>query len=290
MNQNRHPKALPFLFLTEMWERFGFYVVNGMLVLYLTEAFGFSDDKSYTILGVFMALAYISPMIGGLIADKFLGFKTAITCGGIFLIAGYAMLALPMKFVFYPALATIIVGNGLFKPNISSLLGTLYKPNDPARDSGFTIFYVGINIGALLAGTSSGAIKNHFGWHAGFGLASAGLILGLSIFALGFKFGDIQHKTQNLMKKKFFTLPWIISYCILSVIGISFWLQSSILGDWLLPALGIVLLFYIFILAYRQPKQDRNRLILLNFLILSSIAGSVISFGMLDNFASCPEN
>lgn len=271
MQQNRHPKALPFLFLTEMWERFGFYVVNGMLVLYLTEAFGFSDDKSYTILGVFMALAYISPMIGGMIADKFLGFKTAITCGGIFLIAGYAMLALPFNFLFYPSLATIIVGNGLFKPNISSLLGTLYKPDDPARDSGFTIFYVGINIGALLAGASSGAIKNHFGWHAGFGLASAGLILGLSIFALGFKFGDIKHKTENLVKSKFFTLPLIVFYCLLGIIAISFWLQSTMLGDWLLPAMGIVLLVYIFHLAYRQPKQDRNRLILLNFLILSSI-------------------
>ena len=267
----RQPRGLPYLFLTEMWERFGFYVVQGMLILYLTEAFGFSDDKSFTIQGVFTALAYIAPMIGGLLADRFLGFKTAIIWGGFFLITGYAMLALPWTSVFYPALATIIIGNGLFKPNISSLLGMLYKPDDPARDSGFTIFYVGINIGVLLAGFSSGAIKNHFGWHAGFGLASAGLILGLCIFSIGIKLNAIKYKASRLKRKKFFSPQWLFLYCVLSIGIISYWLQSSVLGNWLLPIAGIVMLFYLFILAYRQKPQYRNRLILLNFLILSSI-------------------
>ena len=143
----RHPKALPFLFLTEMWERFGFYVIQGLLVLYMTLSFGWSDSSAYTILGVFSALVYISPFVGGFLADKVLGFKTAILWGGLFLIIGYALLALPFaQLLFYPALATIIVGNGLFKPNISSILGTQYSSDDPRRDSGFTIFYIGINI------------------------------------------------------------------------------------------------------------------------------------------------
>jgi len=271
MTSNRYPKALPFLFLTEMWERFGFYVVQGMLILYLTEAFGFSDSKSYTIQGVFTALVYIAPMAGGILADRFLGLKTAIIWGGFFLIAGYAMLALPMTSLFYPALATIIIGNGLFKPNISSLLGALYEPNDPRRDSGFTIFYVGINLGVLLAGFSSGAIKNHFGWHAGFGLASAGLIIGLITFAIGFKWGDIKYKPVALTQKKFLSKAWLILYCLIGIGFITVWLQSSLLGDWLLPIVGIVLLVYIFVLAYKQEPQYRNRLILLNFLILSSI-------------------
>src|ERR1700733_11312449 len=111
-----HPKALPFLFLTEMWERFGFYVVQGMLVLYFTQSLGFTDNKSYTILGVFSALAYIAPMIGGIIADRLLGFKLAIVWGGIFLSVGYAFLAMSTPEDFYFALAIIIVGNGLFKP------------------------------------------------------------------------------------------------------------------------------------------------------------------------------
>ena len=156
------PKALPFLFLTEMWERFGFYVVQGLLVLFMTQHFGYSDSDSYTILGVFTALAYISPIFGGMLADKFLGFKTAIVWGGLFLILGYVFLALPFgKTFFYPGLATIIIGNGMFKPNISSLLGTQYTTDDPRRDSGFTIFYIGINIGAFLAGISSGYIKEY---------------------------------------------------------------------------------------------------------------------------------
>jgi POT family proton-dependent oligopeptide transporter len=267
----RHPRALPFLFLTEMWERFGFYVVQGMLILYLTQAFGFSDDKSYTIQGVFTALAYIAPMVGGLLADRFLGFKTAIYWGGAFLISGYALLALPFTGLFYPALATIIIGNGLFKPNISSLLGTLYEPNDPRRDSGFTIFYVGINLGVLLAGFSSGAIKNHFGWHAGFALASLGLVIGLCVFTMGLKWGGIKKVSAPIIQKKFMTRPFLFIYLLAGIGFISIWLQNNLMGNWLLPIVGIILLFYVFRLAFKQEPQYRNRLILLNFLILSSL-------------------
>ena len=130
----QHPKVLPFLFLTEMWERFGFYVVQGLLILYLTEYFGYSDTDGYSILGIFSALVYISPFVGGLLADKLLGFKNSILWGGFFLVIGYALLAVSSqayeKLLFYPALATIIIGNGLFKPNISSLLGSQYDKHD----------------------------------------------------------------------------------------------------------------------------------------------------------------
>ncbi|EKD53695.1 MAG: hypothetical protein ACD_60C00160G0017 [uncultured bacterium] len=269
----QYPKALPYLFLTEMWERFGFYVVQGLLVLYMTKAFGFSDDQSYTISGTFTALAYISPMIGGLIADRILGFKMCILWGGIFLSAGYALLALSSNREVYLALATIIVGNGLFKPNISSLLGALYPPGDTGRDAGFTIFYVGINLGAFFAGISSGAIKDHFGWHAGFALASIGLLIGLCTFALGLKWGDVRYK-QNLSlanKYFFFHKPWLLSLCILTAGLLSILLQSSLLSKWLLPLVGIFLLFFVFILAFSQEPVYRNRLILLNILIIAAI-------------------
>jgi POT family proton-dependent oligopeptide transporter len=270
---NHHPKGLPFLFLTEMWERFGFYVVQGMLVLYMTKAYGFSDDQSYTILGVFTALAYISPMIGGFLADRLLGFKQAIVWGGFFLSAGYAMLAIPSwPDGFYFALATIIVGNGLFKPNISSLLGALYGPHVSGRDVGFTIFYVGINLGVLLAGLSSGFIKDHFGWHAGFALACIGLLFGLCVFAFGIKRGSIQYQYSSPSPKNFFLRkPCLILYCFAAIPVISFLLNNALLGKWFFPVLGIILLFFVFILAYKQEPRDRNRLITLNILIISSI-------------------
>lgn len=271
LKKNRHPKALPYLFLTEMWERFGFYVVQGLLVLYMTQGFGFSDDKSYTILGVFSALAYIAPMVGGLIADRILGFKLAIVWGGLFLSAGYAFLALAGPTYFYFALATIIVGNGLFKPNISSLLGMLYPPGDTARDVGFTIFYVGINIGALLSGLSSGFIKDHYGWSAGFALASVGLIFGLSIFFAGIRFGNMHYQGMPAKKHGLLSKPLLFIYCLLMIPILGLTLNSAFVGKWLLPAVGVFLLFFVFILAYRQTPENRNRLLTLNILIISSV-------------------
>ncbi len=268
----RHPKALPYLFLTEMWERFGFYVVQGMLVLYFTQSYGFSDDVSYTIVGVFSALAYISPMVGGFIADRMLGFKQAIVWGGIFLCAGYAFLSVSNPSNFYYALATIVIGNGLFKPNISSLLGALYPEDDAARDAGFTIFYIGINLGSLLAGFTSGFIKDHFGWHAGFGLASVGLIVGLIIFASGFKSGAIQYQSSSYVAKNIFLKkPLILLYCLIAIPLLGLLLQNQFLGQWLLPIFGIFLLFFIFILAAKEPEAVRNRLMILNILIISAV-------------------
>jgi proton-dependent oligopeptide transporter, POT family len=267
-----HPKALPYLFLTEMWERFGFYVVQGMLVLYFTQRLGFPDNKAYTILGVFSALAYIAPMVGGVIADRLLGFREAIAWGGIFLSAGYGYLAFSGAEDFYFALATIVIGNGLFKPNISSLLGALYPPEDTRRDAGFTIFYIGINLGALLAGVTSGAIKDYFGWHAGFALASIGILIGLCIFACGLKFGDMQYQSAALkLKHVFLSRPLLLLYCLIAIPLLGFLLKSELAGSWLLPLFGVFLLFFIFILAFKEKKEERNRLLILNILIISAV-------------------
>jgi POT family proton-dependent oligopeptide transporter len=273
---NHHqPKALPFLFLTEMWERFGFYVVQGMLVLYMTKAFGFSDGDSYTVMGVFSALAYISPFLGGMLADRFLGFKTAVTWGGLFLSSGYAMLALSAdsKTAFYSSLATIIIGNGLFKPNVSSLLGSLYAFGDPRRESGFTIFYIGINLGVLLSG-GSGFIKNHFGWSASFSLASIGLILGLIIFGMGLKhFPTRKSETAEPAK----TTPLhvklgILCGCFIAITLISQLLQNQLLAKWLLPSAGILLLIFLLRTALgQQDAVNRRNMLSLIALILSSI-------------------
>ncbi len=271
--KSRHPKALPFLFLTEMWERFGFYVVQGLLVLYMTKAYGFSDSKSFTILGSFSALVYIAPMIGGIVADRILGFKQAILWGSIILSLGYAFLVLSGVNAFYYALAIIVLGNGLFKPNISSLLGTLYAPGNAARDAGFTIFYVGINVGALFAGLASGFIKDRFGWQASFALASVGLIIGLLTFMYGIRSGAINYRAaeNELRQKWFLTEPFLLFYGILVIPLLANFLSSEWAGKWLLPILGVFLLFFVFILAYKHAPRERNRLITLNVLIMASI-------------------
>lgn len=266
---SQHPPALSFLFLTEMWERFGFYVVQGLLVLYMTQYFGFSDNTSFTILGVFTALAYLSPVFGGYLASHVLGFKTAVLAGGLFLIMGYALLALPFgKLLFYPALATIVVGNGLFKPSISSLLGKQYHLHDTRRESGFTIFYIGINLGSMLAGLSSGYIKDYFGWHTSFALASIGLVIGLSTFFYGLKYLKTMQDQPTYTYK--FKLQ-LLFYTLFVIIALNFLFTLHTLANWLLPSIGIVLFIILILLTLQQQADDRQRMFILNFLILVSI-------------------
>lgn len=268
-SNSHQPRALPYLFLTEMWERFGFYIVQGLLVLYMTEYFGFSDNQSYMIVGVFIAFVYISPLLGGYLANKFLGFKASVIYGGIFLVAGYALLALPNAHKFlHPALATIIVGNGLFKPNVSSLLGAQYETGDLRRDSGFTIFYIGINIGAFLAGLSAGYIKNYLGWRASFAVASLGLIIGILTFSFGWKY--IKERAKNYTRRLPITLL-ILAGCIVCIFLLTYVLQVSALTDWLLPLVGILLLIYLSMLTSKQNAEDRKKMLLLNILTLSSV-------------------
>lgn len=266
---NPHPRALPYLFLTELWERFGFYIVQGLLVLYMTQYFGLPDDQSYSILGVFTALAYISPLAGGFLASRVLGYEKSIIWGGFFLIAGYGLLALPFAhLMLYPALATIIVGTGLFKPNISSILGTQYQQHDPRRDSGFTIFYIGINCGIVLAGLSSGYIKNFLGWRASFAFASVGLIIGLLTFTYGIRY--LTKPTRQFTLNKQFKWQFLF-YCLLAIAGLNLLLRINSVADWLLPTVGIILLFYLASLTMKQEPEYRNRLMVLNILIVSSV-------------------
>lgn len=264
------PKALSFLFLTEMWERFGFYVVQGLLVLYMSQYFGFSDDASYTILGIFTALVYISPLAGGYLASKLLGYQTAIIWGGLLLVLGYALLALPnAALFFYPALSVIIIGNGLLKPNISSLLGLQYKKNDARRDAGFTIFYIGINVGAILAGFSSGYIKNYFGWHLCFALASLGLLIGLATFYYGLNYlKRAQHQLRPSRKLKY-QLFILLGLSILAAIVL---FHIHTLADWLLPCVGILLVLGLVMLTFKQTASYRSSMLILIILILASVA------------------
>jgi POT family proton-dependent oligopeptide transporter len=184
--QKGHPPGLYMLFFAEMWERFCFYGMRALLVLYLTKGFlGMSDEVGGNVYASYNALVYLTPIIGGIIADKVLGYRAAIILGGIIMALGEFTLVVEQEFAVYTGMALIICGNGLFKPNISSMVGNLYADGDPRRDAGFTIFYMGINIGALTSTLLCGWIGETYGYTYGFGLAGIGMLFGIITFGLG---------------------------------------------------------------------------------------------------------
>ncbi|HVI01331.1 MAG TPA: oligopeptide:H+ symporter [Enhygromyxa sp.] len=188
-----HPKGLMVLFSAEMWERFCFYTMRGLLTLYLIKALAMKDAEAFAIYGAYNALIYAAPVIGGRVADKILGYRRAVILGAVMMMIGEFVICLGTKEAMYLGMGVIIVGNGYFKANISSIVGKLYKDGDPRRDSGFTIFYMGINLGAVMAtligapigeGLAGGSMGNA-GYLVGFALAGVGMIAGLVIFIRG---------------------------------------------------------------------------------------------------------
>ena len=193
--KQHHPRGLSILFFTEMWERFSFYGMRAILVLYLTRetlgdnpGLGWSSAEALALYGWYTMLVYVMSIPGGIIADKWLGQKKTVFLGGMLLIAGHLTLAVNNMVGFYTGLVLIISGVGCLKPNISSMVGGLYKSGDPRRDSGFTIFYIGINIGAAAAPLLIGYIGEVYGWHYGFGLAGIGMMIGQAIYLWGQKY------------------------------------------------------------------------------------------------------
>lgn len=193
--KNKHPKGLPYLFLTEMWERFGYYLILGIFVLYMidpkdTGGLGFLDKTADDIFGTFIALTYLTPFLGGFLADRVLGYVKAIYIGGLLMAAGYIGVGLfqglPM---FYASLGLVILGNGFFKPSISTLLGNLYseEPYKANKDAGYNIFYMGINIGALICNFVAAYMRNKYGWGPAFITAGVGMLIGLTVFTIGMK-------------------------------------------------------------------------------------------------------
>jgi POT family proton-dependent oligopeptide transporter len=196
-NKLAQPQGLAIFFFTEMWERYGYYVVQAMLALFASKALGFSDVNSYAIASSFTALAYLFPIVGGYLADKVFGYRHAVILGGMILCIGYLCLAkantaLHLTF----ALSVIAMGTGLFKPNVSSLLGTLYQTRDPRCDSGYTLFYVGINLGTLLATLIAGYLVLYFGWSISFISAALALAIGTLTFILGTRYWKISDRRQ----------------------------------------------------------------------------------------------
>ncbi len=195
MNQvaktGKHPKGLYVLFFTEMWERFGYYLMVGILLLFLTNADGRGLPRAMgtDVVGTFIALVYLTPFIGGLLADRYLGYIKSIFIGGALMAAGYLLIAMPGEYTAYIAMGLIIIGNGFFKPNISTLLGNMYNTEErkPLKDNAYNIFYMGINIGAFFCNFIAAILRNQIGWQAAFSAAGIGLIIGLITLAINLK-------------------------------------------------------------------------------------------------------
>jgi POT family proton-dependent oligopeptide transporter len=191
--KGKHPKALYVLFMTEMWERFAYYLMVGILLLYLiddkTGGKGMTEKMGADVVGSFIALVYLTPFIGGLIADRYLGYIKSIFLGGTLMALGYFGLALPGNTALYVSLLLIIVGNGFFKPNISTILGNIYNREDlkPLKDNAYNIFYMGINIGALFCNFVAAYLRNQYGWGYAFAAAGVGLVIGMIVLATSLK-------------------------------------------------------------------------------------------------------
>jgi POT family proton-dependent oligopeptide transporter len=188
-----HPKALPFLFLSEMWERFGYYLMIGIFTLYLKDVeagFAMTEKEASDLYGTFIALVFLTPFIGGLIADRYLGYKRSIVIGGLMMGAGYFMMGIHDITMLYVAMTLVIVGNGFFKPNISTLLGNFYNDEKykDKKDEGYNIFYMGINIGAFICNFFGAALQILLGWQYAFMAAGLGMFVGVGIFLLGTKY------------------------------------------------------------------------------------------------------
>ena len=281
----KQPAVIPIFFMTEMWERFGFYIVQGLLVLYMTShVFEFSDAQSYAVLGAVTALSYIMPLLGGYAASRVLDFEHAVTLGGVLLAAGYAMLALHDQHLFFIGLSVITVGTGLFKPSISSYLGSFYESNAPHREKGYTLFYVGINVGIVLSTATSGFMVRYFGWHMPFMTASISLLLGTSAFLFGLQIlkrnGNFQRIAPSVANKKIWAIILVYFGIIIAIIIANEIIQHKTLADIIMLWGGFILFGSLIAYAFRFIKAIRDKILACIFLTLISVVFWAIYFQM----------
>lgn len=271
------PKGLYPLFFTELWERFGFYMVQTILVLYLSQKLGLSDNHSFLLYGAFSSMMYLTPVLGGYLAGQFMGYRQAIILGSFLLILGYFLMAIPSKQALFLGMSLVILGNGFFKPNVSSIVGELYSREDSRRDGGFTIFYMGINIGGLLPPLFAGLLVERFGWGWGFSSAAFGLVIGLLIFLVCKKFlqgkGDIPHSSplhQGAKAKMIFYSLLFIGMLILTGLFYYLFYIPKMTGAVLIAAtLGCVATLLSMVL--KEPREQKRKLFACLILIVISI-------------------
>jgi POT family proton-dependent oligopeptide transporter len=301
-NRRQHPKVLFFLFMVELWERFSYYGMRALLVLYLTRTvmdggFGFDKKAGYGIYGAYGALVYLTPLLGGFLADKVLGFRKSIVWGAVLMACGQFTLffswdrggngANNIAMLLYVGLGLLVLGNGFFKPNISSLIGRFYKQGDPRRDGAFTIFYMGINIGAFLTPLTCGTVGEIEGWGYGFLLAGLGMVAGLVIFLITRAMGLLEDKAEppvvadspparepaasysEAKPRTLSSFDWPIyagTFLLLPIACLLIY-QNDIM-DYLLGSIGLVAIGYMLFLSSRYPKVERQRIWVITILLI----------------------
>lgn len=289
-----HPRGLLVCFLTELWERFSYYGMRALLILYLTKHFLFSDDKATHIFAAYSAMVYLMPVIGGILADRYLGARKAVIFGALLLVLGHCGMALegpaaittasgvtrdPLYLqIFYFSLALIIIGVGFLKANISTIVGSLYQQGDPRRDSGFTLFYMGINIGAFAATILCGWLGETYGWAYGFGLAGIGMLIGLACFLRGQAYLGDKVEPPLPQQLKVRVLPFISVETVIylaSAVGVLVVWQlmqhRDIIGQ-LLQGFGGIMLLVILVYAFtRCTPIERDRMLVIAALVGFSV-------------------
>jgi len=277
MNRKIHPKALFALFMVELWERFSYYGMRALLILYMTAnimdgGFAFDDAKAYGIYGAYGALVYLTPLIGGYFADKLVGFRKAIVWGAILMALGQFTLFISgsggnNEIIFYLGLAVLVVGNGFFKPNISSMIGRFYEEGDNRRDGAFTLFYMGINMGAFLAPLTCGAIGENEGWQYGFLTAGVGMVIGYLIFLWAQKqgmYGDVGKGPDVALDKPVIKgipnklLPFVAS--VIMIILASTLIVYNDVVDIMLSILSIMVIGYLLYEAGKMETVAKQRI------------------------------
>jgi POT family proton-dependent oligopeptide transporter len=269
-----HPRGLFVLFYAEMWERFSYYGMRALLILYLTQHWLFGDGKANLIYGAYGTLVYITPVLGGWLADRYLGQRKAVLFGGIVLAIGHSLMAVegtggtsdPTINVFWLALSFIIVGSGFLKANISVIVGQLYRLTDERRDGAYTIFYMGINVGAAMGSILVGYLGQTVGWSYGFGLAGIGMVLGLIIFVIGKPALKGRGEPPKPISRPRELLIYAVGLASTAAVWLLIQYQNVVGG--MLGLTGILLLIYVLYEAFKLPRDARDRIFAILFLLL----------------------
>ncbi|WP_108651994.1 peptide MFS transporter [Dongshaea marina] len=265
MHNQSQPRGMVYVVGVQAWEYFSYYGMRALLILYLTQKLLFTDQHAYALYGAYTSLVYVTPIIGGYIADRILGSYWSVIIGALFMVAGHTVLSIPTSdnLTLYTALALIIVGYGFFKTNSSCLLGELYKKNESARESGFSLSYIGGNIGAFVAPLACGYAAQTYGWHYGFGIAGIGMLLGLILFLTGRKhFQDVEKIRIDVIRAKTLGIPngpllvvgILLSVAFFSVILAHLW------AGYMLAIVGAISLFLLAQIYIKCGEVGRKNL------------------------------
>ena len=280
-----HPKGLFVLFFAEMWERFSYYGMRALLIFYLTKHWLFSDEQSSVIYGAYTALVYITPVLGGYLADKYIGQRKAVLFGAVLLTFGHFLMVFegsggqddPAINIFWLALAFIIVGVGFLKANISVIVGQLYPRTDVRRDGAYTIFYMGINLGAFLGSLLAGWLGETYGWKYGFGAAGVGMLLGLIVFMRGKPLllgrGEPPDPARLSAPVAGIKFEWLIYAIGILIVGVCWWMvqNQQLVGGFLGVGGAILVIYVLYTAVVKLQPHDRDRIFAAMFLIIGSI-------------------